>query len=321
MTEDDLHAALVRSRVAVEEYIERTREQLSEYHWEEEQATTRLLDAAHPRVRYVPFTRNQEGGNRTNAGTGADWLWWWMAPTGECFGMLTQAKNLKKEHQRWHVDLRYHDRRQITDLLNASDILRVPAVYVLYCGGPAYRPDLICGMHTADASDPCQRSAVSVLPGLVANQIVVHASLDWPGESGVDAYQSSIPLEDLADLAIGSDVVPDLNLGHIDGELYEFLTQSQTGVRAVAKKIFSGVSRMRSGQFSLAVAERTKLGTDVVFDELPIDEGHFGVPYFDHIFRGLRPVLPDYLTAIANGHEAPEWLADRVTGIVFVDVT
>ncbi|MFF0721863.1 hypothetical protein [Micromonospora sp. NPDC003816] len=317
----DLHSSLVRGRQAVEAYITECRDQLGEYTWDEEHATVRLTHAAHPVARYIPFTRNQEGGTPTSSGTGADWLWWWLSPTGECFGMLVQAKSLKRVGGRWDVDLNYAKRKQIIDLLNASDLLKVPAVYTLYCGDPAYRPDLTCGGgHTSDALDRCHRSAVCALPALIASQLATFTALDSPGQAAIEAYQYAFPLEDLADTSLGTPFVDDLNLHHIDGELLEFLTQPQGMPRDIAKKIFGMVSRMRSGQFALAVSERQRVDEDaVVFEDLPTDRGHFGVPYFDHVLRGLRRQPPDYLVAMANGEDPPPWLSGLVAGIVLFD--
>lgn len=321
MTNLDLHSSLVRGRQAVEAYITECRDQLGEYTWGEEQATDRLIHAAYPVAKYIPFTRNQEGGTPTYSGTGADWLWWWTSPTGECFGMLVQAKNLKRVGGSWHVDLAYAKRKQINDLLNASDILKVPAVYALYCGDPAYRPDLTCGGgHTSDAFDRCNRSAVCVLPALIANRLATLTALDSPGQAAIKAYQNALPLEDLVDISLVTPSINDVNLHHIDGRLLEFLrTQQQSKVHDIAKKIFGMVSRMRSGQFALAVSEHQRVDEDAVFGDLPTDRGHFGVPYFDHILRGLRRQPPDYLVAMANGQDPSPWLSRHVAGIVLFD--
>ncbi|BCJ65736.1 hypothetical protein [Polymorphospora rubra] len=322
MTNLDLHASLVRGRQAVEAYIVECRDQLGEYTWDEENATDRLIHAVYPAARYIPFKRNQEGGTPTSSGTGADWLWWWLSPTGECFGMLVQAKNLKRIGKRWAVDLEYAKRKQIIDLLNASDLLEVPAVYALYCGDPAYRPDLTCGEgHTSDTLDRCHRSGVCALPALIASQLATFSALDPPGQAAIEAYQNAIPLEDLADTSLGTPVVHDLNLRHIDGKLLEFLTQPQATARGIAKKIFEMVSRMRSGQFALAVSEHRRVDENAfVFANLPTDRGHFGVPYFDHVLRGLRRQPPDYLVAMAGGDDPPAWLSRLVAGIALFDV-
>jgi hypothetical protein len=322
MTALDLYPALVRGRRAVEAYITECRNQLGEYAWEEEHATVRLIQAAHPVARYIPFTRNQEGGNRTVSGIGADWLWWWLSPTGECFGMLVQAKNLKLARGKWDIDLEYAKRKQIVDLLNASDRLEIPAGYVLYCGDTAYRAGLTCGAgHTSNLDDRCHRSAVSVLPALVANRITTFTSLDPPGQAAIEAYQHSLPLEDLAAIDLGSFFVDDLNLRHIDGMLLDFLTKPQGMPREIAKRIFRMVSEMRSGQFAAAGSGRLRGAEDsAVFEDLPSDQGHFGVPYFDHVLRGLRRRPPDYISAIANGGDPPPWLTGLVQGMMLFDV-
>lgn len=58
--------------------------------WAEETVTDILVVAASAHVKVVPFTRKQEGDV-----VGADWLWWWVGQD-ESFGMLVQAKRLKK---------------------------------------------------------------------------------------------------------------------------------------------------------------------------------------------------------------------------------
>lgn len=321
MTALDLHSALVRGRRAVEAYINECLDQLGEYAWEEEHATIQLIHAAYPTARYVPFNTNQEGGSANASGTGADWMWWWLSATGECFGMLVQAKNLKRVGQKWDVDLDYAKRRQIIDLLNASDLLRVPAAYALYCGDLAYRHDVTCGPHhTSDAFDRCHRSAVCVLPALIANQLASYTVFDSTSQAAIEAFQNAFPLEDLADTTLSTPFVADLNLQRVSGELLEFLTQPQGLPRDIAKKIFTMGSMMRSGQFAAAVDEQQRVDADdVVFSDLPADQGHFGVPYFDHILRGLRRRTPDYVDAVANGEDPPPWLSRIVAGIALFD--
>ncbi|MFF9810734.1 DUF6615 family protein [Streptomyces coeruleorubidus] len=70
-----------------------------QHHWAEETVADLLLMAVHPELSYVSFNRYEE------ARIGADWLWWFVdSASHEAFGVLVQAKNLKKKGQRWHID-------------------------------------------------------------------------------------------------------------------------------------------------------------------------------------------------------------------------
>jgi hypothetical protein len=63
--------------------------------WSEEAVTAIAVTEGRPHVDVVEFNRNQEG--RGPNALGADYLWWWIdSQTGECFGMLVQAKRLKR---------------------------------------------------------------------------------------------------------------------------------------------------------------------------------------------------------------------------------
>jgi len=92
---DDLREAMRRGRLAVENYFDEISRALGEPVWSEPDATSRLLLAAQPEARFIPFNPREEGGSSTRTGVGSDWMWW-IAPTGVCFGMLIQAKNLKR---------------------------------------------------------------------------------------------------------------------------------------------------------------------------------------------------------------------------------
>lgn len=318
-----LYGAMVRGRLAVERYFIEITEAIGQPVWHETDATSRLLLAVHPDARYIPFNPNQEGGSKTRTGVGADWLWWWIAPSGLCFGLLIQAKNLKRDVSGWSVDFEYRNRRQIIDLLEASDALGVPSAYALYCGPPEYRTGLDCGTsHSDEPDDRCHRSGVSILPALVANQIAQMAAFDTTGRAAVDAYRWALPLEDLVDPRVGPQIVHDLNLTVANEDVRDFLTHPQGLPLSIAKKIFAIVSHMRTGQFSSAIPALRESETDApVFVELPADTGHFGVPYFEHVLRGVRRQPPSYVAEIAAGGSPPDWLRDLVDGIVVVDVT
>ncbi len=76
----NLHRALVRGREAVELY-RHVKAELG-HGWEEEPATIQLLQACSPEARFTRFNKHEEGK------LGADWMWWWQGPSGECFGTL-----------------------------------------------------------------------------------------------------------------------------------------------------------------------------------------------------------------------------------------
>ncbi|PAY23848.1 hypothetical protein CEY15_06300 [Dietzia natronolimnaea] len=74
--------------------------------WTEEPVTEILLSRTSPRVRFATFTRKQE------AKVGADWLWWWVAPSGESFGMIVQAKRLYVDKAKWSFKFNHNSGEQ-----------------------------------------------------------------------------------------------------------------------------------------------------------------------------------------------------------------
>ncbi|MEU9575348.1 DUF6615 family protein [Streptomyces massasporeus] len=155
--------ALVRGRTAVDAFTAKGLSQ-GNITWAEETATDLLLMAVHPELSYVSFNRHEE------ARIGADWLWWFVdSASPEAFGVLVQAKNLKRNGQRWHIDYNYKNGDQLGSLLRAADLLRVPAVYALYCGNPLYRQELWCDQtHDGVMCTHHPRAGVSVLPAMLA---------------------------------------------------------------------------------------------------------------------------------------------------------
>jgi hypothetical protein len=317
-----LTEAMIRGRLAVEDYVAHMARALGEFVWSEIEATSRLLLAAVPQVRFIPFNPNQEGGSGNRTGTGADWLWWWIAPTGVCFGVLIQAKTLKRDAAGWSLDLAYRRRRQISDLLDASNILGVPAAYTLYCGPPEYRPDLSCGPDHSDAPDDrCWRSGVCVLPALAANDLIRWPDFNNTGRAARDAYEYAVPLEDLVNPATGPHFVYDLHLTIASAEVRAFLAQPQTPPLAIAKKIFHLVSRLRNIRASTTAPALHPAAADFpLYGDVPADTGQFSVPYFAHVLRGLRRQPPSYLADLAAGGAPPVWLSDHCAGLVLVDV-
>ncbi len=284
--------ALARARSAVEAHWVLRRQQGAQV--SEEEMTTELLKAAWPELVYQEFNRAEEGR------LGADWLWWFVSPSGECFGTLLQAKKIKVHGDRFSVDLGYTigstERSQLQTLLHTADMFNVPAGYILYCGDRDFRKGLDCGArHVADGScDRCDRSAVTVLSGPCAKYLHERSA------SGAEVFHASRPLEDLG--ATASNKIYDLNLGSVSNELRSLLLEPQSGARAVAKHLFAQAAEMRIGHLAAAtgVLERVPVRAQI-FASTPADEGHFGLSYYSHLFRGLRSKLPPDVQPMATG--------------------
>ena len=282
---------------------------------DEEYLTNLLLDACHPDIRWVDFNRQQEGR------LGADWLWWFRDPDGTAFGMLVQAKKLRGAPGNWVIDLAYPDgtKEQLTRLLRTADDLQVPAVHSFYFGMRDRRPDVVCE-DCAEDCWRCQQMTVGILATLVARQWLLINSHS-PGHLPIDLYRASDPLEVLGT----GDRMPlvDLNLGNASADLRSLLSEQPAGVRAIAKQILRAVSEMRSGQEGAIAADQLTSSTtgEPLFDHYPADTGHFGVPYLEHVLRGLRRSAPAYVAAALDpGSDTPEELAD-VDGLVLIELT
>jgi len=282
--------ALGAARRAVDNYVATRRRQGAS--WDEEVATQLLCMAAYPRIEAIEFTRHQE------RLTGADWLWWWVDSSDECFGMLAQAKKPhRRGPSRWFVDFLYPDSsgRQMDSLFRTADELEVAPAYVLYAGDVEYRAGLACGKHHSDEGCArCERSSVSILAALAAREVVRWSALSYPGQSAVDAFHRSLPIEDLGDPDRSRDVVVDVNLPSLSPALRSFLGSQQSGARQVAKMIFNQLSLLRSGQFTAVAAPCCRRRTGDL-PRAPRGRRHFGIPYLPHILRALRIRVPDYL--------------------------
>ncbi len=316
-----VRAAMTRARLAVDDHIEAMADAVGEFTWSETTATETLLLAARPEVRFIPFNQRQEGGGPTTAGVGADWLWWWISESDGCFGMLAQAKNFKRGPRGWSVDLGYRKQRQINDLIAASTKLQVPAVYILYCGPQRFREDLTCTSHSTHPDDPCLRAGVSIIPAMVAYGFAtINAFNNSDPSLALDVYRWSVPLDDLVDVHKGPHHVFDLNLANADAELRRFLSTPQQLPRNIAKKIFAKIATLRTGQASLATLDRRhSVDSPRLFPDLPSDEGHFGLPYYNHVFAGLRREPPPYVATIAAGEPPPDVL-QGIAGLVIVNM-
>ena len=262
----------------------------------ETELTVTYCEAAKPRVTYVQFNPAEEGR------VGADWFWWFLDSSGECFGVLVQAKRLLWRSSRWHIDFGYQsgDRRQLYKLLDAADLFDVPAAYALYCGDVEYRRGLQCGPnHVELPCAPCTRSSVSALSGPCAKYIVEYE------QSAEEAFQRSVPLEDLIAPDGDDPQVMDLNIRSVPDELRKFLLNPQTGARRVAKRFFAQAASMRREVFAGVTDLLAPPTARRVFEITPIDQGHFGLPYYDHILRGLRLSLPEEVQSLLRDGTMP----------------
>lgn len=303
----DVRAALAAGRAACLDHM--TACEVSGLQWTEEPVTEILLSRTAPQVRFATFTRNQE------ATVGADWLWWWVAPSGESFGMLVQAKRLYVDKAKWSFGFDYKSGDQRRALFKAAYALNVAPVYSLYLGTQRYRGAAVCGAYFHDAEDcqNCAVLAVSLMPALLA---VSHLVVD-----DRSTYTRSVALETAFDNAEEQSAW----LGAIDADLTDdlrdFLTEPQTGARAIARSLVDRVLEVRQGQFSKNVEEmiRTeRLGR--VFPDLPGDYGHFGAPYMPMMLRGLVQSPPDYVVSIIAGDRLGEPPADNIAGVVLVQL-
>lgn len=291
--------------------------------WEEEYITQRLCLAVVPEVRYARFNKQQEGR------VGADYIWWWVDRSDECYGCLIQAKNIKRDGRRWRIGFQHprNTGEQLRSLFETADVLRIPAGFMLYAGDRDYRAQMGC-TSTHAGRPPCGErdgAAVTLVPALVAErEIWLSEAAPWhPDRSAVEVFcQWAKPLIEItAPGAYGrSDLYRALDLGDADPRLREFLCADQVGARKVARHIFDIVGLMARGMFAAAVgAAPVDSGTASVFREVPDLRGHFTVPYFEHTLRGLRTELPDYVERSLAGNPPPE-IVEKVDGIVLVEL-
>jgi hypothetical protein len=278
--------------------------------WKEETVTDLVLSWAGHRVAVYPFNKNEEGG--TN-GTGADWLWWWIDPDGTAFGMLVQAKRLKKGGTKttpWDIDFTYKSGAQRSQLLATAKKLQVAAAYVLYFGSPNYTADIQPpgdDPHLGH-SDPllardfcleCAKKTVAFLSADVAR--------NYTRTDATQAYVLSTPIEDLACPPAKFKaplVVPTVS---VSAKLKAFIQHQQHGSKHVAQSFLAQTLDQRFGQFSLGTAMEVEASADnqvteaPFFESLPDDRDHSGVQYFPEVLRGLRTAPPAYVLNLLSG--------------------
>lgn len=133
-------------------------------------------------------------------------------------------------------------------------------------------------------------------------------SSGWESEvmTGHTVLTESIPLEDLVDPAVPADPIWDVNLrGLTNSDLVAFLQRPQDGAREIARRIFRLVAAARAGALSAAVAEPITVPGAPVFDDVPVDSGHFPGAYYVHILRGLRRSQPAYIAELVDALRRP----------------
>jgi hypothetical protein len=313
---DILLTAFTRGRQEVDLYVSESTQR--GHAWGEESATERLLMNVWPDVPYAQFNRPQE------KATGADWLWWFVDLTGECFGIIIQAKKMKQTKTQLTVDFKYPNNtgQQMMDLFATAREFNLPAAYMIYCGDMEYRRDSNSWCPACSGEDSwcqrCERAGTLLLPALAADQM----RSQTPSIAAEDAFKAGFPLEDSVDRNLSTKPLQDLNIRSLDLPLREFLTAPQHGPREIAKMMFEVVSTMRRGMFSAVSPERPLIDNEdtFVFSATPRDTGHFRTPYFPHILNGLRRHLPEYVEPVMNGALPPIDLSDRLAGMVVVQI-
>ncbi|MCU1616479.1 MAG: hypothetical protein JWO98_4019 [Frankiales bacterium] len=304
-------AAFVRARVAVAEHTDAMH--AAGATWREETLTELVLRTASPTVKFADFNRREE------ALVGADWLWWWVSPDGTSFGALVQAKNLTfTQTGTPKVEYKHAGGRQLANLLAASDVLEVPAMYAIYFGGLGYRNGWPC-QDGSPGCDGCLRRAITMAPALVftgdlspalAAERAVESGLALEQLSGAESWwHRSVPSR----LQVTRDVA-------------EFLSEPQHGARAVAREVFARVSLRRVAEFGgieeaappLPLDAPDAITSDRVFIDLPHDRMHNTVEYFDHVLRGLRRTPPGYVLDVLDDNPPDSELTNQVAGIVVV---
>lgn len=283
----------------------------------EETLTELLLARMAQHATVEVFSRREESHD-----TGADWIWWFHQGD-DWFGLLAQAKRLKKPVNgvsRYDFDYRPRGGRpsQRATLLSAARWLGVPAAYVLYNGKGLPRGTTgSCGWDSSRETLH-ERMGVAAISALL---------VDYLFSRHMDVVCRSMPLECLVCARELFRPAP-WPLPPDRPDLIEFLRGSRrTLPRRVAGSLLDGLLTVRVGQ-ARAVPQPPGPGReatdddwpyDTVFENVWPDQGHFTEPYLRHVLRGLRTQPPEYLAAILQGGPSDDlWstLPDNVGGVV-----
>ena len=287
--------------------------------WSETSITEIVISQAARAVTVVPFTQPAE------ARSGADWIWWWVDSAG-AYGMLVQAKRVTVTGRTWDFGFDYRTngaaRTQREVLLSAAAALDLLPVYALYLGTGDYRRWEHCtDDHRNGRCLQCVKRSVSLMPALLAQQLVVY--------DAVSTYERSVALEDLWNPPQSEALLIPTLKEPLVPELATFLDERQDGTRAVSRSMIDPVLRARFGAFGVAPTitanpllsgEHDELGP--IFRDLPDDPGHWGLNYFEHTLNPLRHAPPSYVSEIEFGDFDEARLAsdmpDTVAGVVVV---
>lgn len=161
------------------------------------------------------------------------------------------------------------------------------------------------------------------MPALLAQSLFV--------DNATTTYGRSVALEDICLPPTSRALVIPTIKKEMASDLSEFFTSSQTGVRAVTRAMADRVIRVRVGQLSVATTGHTEINQQgahdrlgPVFSEVPDDEGHWGLNYFEHLLTPFRQVPPGYVLNAASGDFSVDNLASdmprSVAGVVVVDL-
>jgi len=297
-----IRRSLKSAREDVDRFDRRVRSQGNDP--QEETLTDILLAACGDSVRYARFNRPQEGR------VGADWLWWFVdEASGECFGMLVQAKRLKLERKRWTVNLPYRNGEQLAALMTTAEHLGVPACYVVYCGSESFRNGFGCG-HGAPGCRECERKGVSILAGPVARRIIGieegylqladNGSRPWnPEDPAAWVMAASEPLENAADHRRQPAFNP------VPIELAELLLKPTSTPRSICSAIFQQLAHDAGLQFRAQTEQQRSIvgGLHSSGSRVVSAVSLSGLsPVYEHSLQGLRTGLPEPVLAALDGN-------------------
>jgi len=237
--------------------------------------------------------------------SGADWVWWWQGDDKRWFGCLVQAKRLMRTAAGETFDYAFRPvasasnptpPRQIERLLTASDILKVPAAYMLY-RSPVLGPP--GGWSCPTLSPDWKTGASTFVPAAVVHEWLYHdEAADLSHVRPVDCLAcDGLCGDDLAILAWYA-----RNLA--DSEVRRLLMAPPNSAAAKAfRSLFSAAAQLRFTQF------RATSGQD--------DAYHSGFRFADHLARGYR-VAPWYVSSVLDGEEVDASDVGAGVGVVIV---